>query len=320
MVNMDISKLNELDRMRIEFGNDKFKSIISEMLKSQKHKIVKLLNDENLLFSSLFLLIPEIDKNDLYESLSERNKISLHVCAKIMKDEYLLFRAGEMTSDENAVSTLKWMFDTGVVDDGLSEEFDGVIDRTAGLIIRKYKDRSMLEKISELIFERYKKGHLIHDLVWVFFRAHNTESLMLIAEHIKSSDTKEADFACKLLNLNVTADKQKQYNSYISWLNENNLYLYFTDENFQSTSNPNPCSVDLKYKYLNKEISKPLSLNGEEQVCAECFNSVDEQNKVYLSKYSKKLHDNNPVLWSKWLQYPINEQIDIAKNGLGGML
>jgi len=318
--------LSILDRIRLKDGTDKFKYDFREMGQQQREKAIELINEEGLLHATLFVLIPEIDFLNLYGSLNSRNHMALQLIAKILMDKKMESKVGAILAEnsQEVVSTLRWMLNTGAIDDGLNDKFDKVLDCTAALLIRQHNDKSVLQVIAKIIFKRNRNGHFIHDLVWTFFKAHEPNSLNFIADYIQSPKQKDAELACMLLNLNMSADKQKQYDSYIAWLSENDSFLYFTDQNFQSTSHPDPCGVHLEGKYLNKSISlqngkmlEPLSEN--EQICSNGFNESDQRVKIILSKYSKKLHDHDLNLWSKWLQFPTSKQLIVANNGLGGL-
>jgi hypothetical protein len=126
----------------------------------------------------------------------------------------------------------------------LDDEYEAVMDAAISVLVNIYKDNSILPAVADMIFKRNRKGHYIHDLIWAYFRSSTPDTLKLTAERICSSDQQDIDLACHLLNLEAsysslnTEDRQKQYQTYLQWLNENAPFLYFTGESFQYSSNP----------------------------------------------------------------------------------
>jgi hypothetical protein len=118
------------------------------------------------------------------------------------------------------------------------------MDAAVSVLVNIYIDNSVLPAAADMIFKRNRQGHYTHDLIWAFFRSSTPDALKLTAERICSSDQQDIDLACHLLNFESsylslnTEDRQKQYQTYLQWLNENAPFLYFTGESFQYSSNP----------------------------------------------------------------------------------
>jgi len=321
---------SSLDQIRLNHSVDDFRSTFHDLGEKHKPRAITYINEERLSFPSLFILMPEMEALNLYDKLNARNLIALKMCAKILKDESIGPHEDNLLSDNNGMiyPVLKWMLTTGSAADGLNDEYDIVIDGVASLLIKTYKDTSVLPVVADLIFKRHRKGYLIHDLVWCFFQARDPICLRLIAGYIRSPNQRDVDLAFKLLHFapNDSArgnNRQKQYQDYLSWLQENKKYLYFTGENFQHTSNPEPCSVDLDAKYLCKEVSavdkKPLEpLTETDNNRLKQFHEARQEDEEILSKYSHRIHDQNIRLWNQWIEYPVSKQIEIAKSGNGG--
>lgn len=318
-----------LDKIRLNHSVNDFKSIFHELGEKHKQRAVIYINEERLYFSSLFILMPEIEALDLYEDLNTRNIIAIKMCSKILKDDKMGARIDHLFSENNGMiyPVLKWMLKTGSAEDGLNDDYDIIMDGVASLLIKTYKDTSVLPIVANMIFKRHQKGYLIHDLVWCFFQARNPVCLTLIAGYIRSPNERDVDLAFKLLHIAPKETsrgngRQKQYQDYLAWLQENKKFLYFTGENFQRTSDPQPCDVDLDAKYLCKEISaydkKPLDpLTETDNSRLEHFHEAGEEEAVILSKYSHRIHDQNIRLWNQWIQYPVAKQIEMTKSGNG---
>ncbi len=320
--------VNDLDCVRRRRGIDACKNMLRKLGRDCRQTAVRQINSDGLLFASLFILQPEIKELNLSGELSERNRIALNICEEIKDVKKSGGGSGNSLSfhNETVHSVLLWMFRTGAEDDGLSNEFDQILDITASVLIRTHHEKAILPAIAELMFRRNRKGAYIHDIVWIFFQARDAGSLKLIAGYLRSSVREDVDLARTLLNLpqdtqlRTSGDRQRQYSKYVSWLTENSPYLYFTGESFQLTNSPSACGVNLEAKYLGKNSSprsrKPLApLTEEEKTSLDRFNEAAEEEKAGLAEYSQKLHRENQPDWSQWMQYPVAKQIDIAKYG-----
>jgi len=242
---MALKTLSYLDRVRLVNGSDMCRSYFRELCEREPKRAVSLINDKKLLFVSLFMLMPEIEERGIYEHLNTRNTIAIKICRKILKIDSFLIE-----SREEVYGVLKWMLISGANDDGLSSEYDRIIDGVSSLLINTYTDKALLKVVADVIFRRNRRGAFIHDLVWAFFGANDPNALRIIAEFLRSNVKEDIDLAYKLLNLepnseNGYRDRHKQYLSYLSWVKENYPYIIFTGESFNLTSNPKPVSVDL---------------------------------------------------------------------------
>lgn len=325
-----VDSLNILDEIRIKDGLDGLKRYFNRLSQTKPEEAVNLLNKENLRFTSLFVLQPEIEKSNLFQNLNSRNKIALEITEEILTRQKN-FAVIEYISSEYsqiAYSVLKWMFETGFADDGLNNQFDEVLDITAILLTKIYREASILPVIVDLIFKRYKNKLYIHDLVWAFFEIRNPNTLILIANHLLSTEIKNIQLASNLLHFiptikdNKNTDKYKQYSSFVDWLDENCSFLYFTGQSLQQTNKPIPYAIILEAKYLCKSVSvdtgkilKPLT--DKELKLLEQFKQLDEKTKILLSSFSSKMYHKSKAKWNSWIQSSLTEQIKIAKAGMG---
>jgi hypothetical protein len=326
------TQLSELDKIRISQGKEKLKAYFKNLGENQHDKAVKYINDKKLNFTTLFLLMPEIGLLNRYEELSAKNIIALKICVKIAGGSKIVL--GEDLFFEETKETLypilKWMLITGSKDDGLSNQFDEIMDVAAILLTRTYNDKTVLPVIEQMIFNRYQNGLYIHDLVWALFQIHDKAVLKLVAKHLLSSQPKHVELARTLLSLpdikgsGKSTGKSGQYSSYMSWLKENDGHFYFTGESFQMTSYPKLCDVELAAKYLCKEISphdrEPIvPFTEKENYLIEQFNSLAQEDKHMLSAFSHKMQNKNSQKWNKWIKRPLSEQLENAKSARGGI-
>jgi hypothetical protein len=226
---------------------------------------------------------------------------------------------------EDIHSAIKWILETGYMDDGLNDDFDEVLDRAAVTLIKVYRDRAALPIIAELIFRRNKKNFFIHDLVWAFFEARDIQSLFILAEYLHSDDIKDNELCCKLMRfipeINMRdSSGEDRYVSFNQWIEENNSFLHYTGESFQQSGRPMAYEIVMEAKYLCKIVSvdtgKPLNpYNEYEYKLTDEFNKLADETKILLSNFSFKLHNRNMARWRKWLKLSISEQVRIAEAG-----
>jgi len=327
----NLSTTNSLDRIRINDGIESLITYFHELAEDNNEEAVNLINDENLHFASLFVLRFKISELNLADNLILRNKIALEFVNEVLRGKKSISIMKYISSDYAQIvySVLKWIFETGFFDDGLSNEYDEVLDITAILLTKLYRDEKILPIIADMIFNRNRKNLYIHDLVWAFFESRDPYSLVMIATRLLSSEEKDVELASSLLSFvpgidkNSNLNKQKKYTSFLNWIEENSLFLYFTGQSLQQTNNPAPYAVTLEAKYLCKFISldtgKPLKpLTEKEQQLLDEFNKLDLDTRILLSSFSSMMHHKDRNWWNVWISHPISEQIETAKAMIGG--
>jgi hypothetical protein len=99
--------------------------------------------------------------------------------------------------------------------------------------------------IANMIYKRNRKGLFYHDLVWAYFKIHEVDTLRIFAQGLLSGVPSDFRLCCDLLNINTyipcigeSYDKEKIYESYMYWLNDNSTSITFTDESYQLTGKP----------------------------------------------------------------------------------
>ncbi|MDF2503854.1 MULTISPECIES: hypothetical protein [Clostridium] len=328
MCNSNLNTPNFLDKVRTDKGIDDLKDFFQQLSKKDLKKSINFINDENLQFATLFILREDIEKNNLIDSLLQRNKTALAIIKEILTDKKSNLASKQVSFDHVQIihSTLKWILETGFRDDGMNDEYDQVLDITSILLTKVYMDKTVLPIIADMIFDRHKRGYLIHDLVWAFFQARDPQSLMIIGERLLSSNEEDVKTACRLLNFIPNIDKDKnntredKYSIFLGWIKENSPFLKFTGESFQQTTNPRPYRVVLEGKYLCKNICSDTgkascSPSQEEYKMLNEFKKLDKDTKILLSNFSLKIHHNNIKLWNVWRHYSLEDQIKIARIG-----
>lgn len=329
---MSISSKNQrkfgiIDEVRLNNGIDRFKDVFKDLVNNNPNQAADLINNEKVLFPSLFILESEIRSSGLFTFLSTRNRNALEITNEVLYKDISNTRRQFSENQQDKYTVLKWMLETGYREDGLNDQYDEVLETAAILLSRVYKDKGCLRTIEDLIFKRHRKGAFIYDLVWAFFEASDPESLFMVINRLRSPNMKDIELARKFLNFipcigkNYEEDPIKQYNCSLKWLNQNQRFLYYTGETYLQTTNPCRYAVSLEAKYLQKttlNIHSEPTLTDEEFTYIDRFKRLDDESKLNLSNYSDRLFRISQYKWSKWLQNPIDVQVDIAKRILGG--
>ncbi len=166
----DLNTINFLDKRMDDSGVDNIRSFFYQLAKENEKEALNLINDENLHFTSLFVLRPEIEELNLFQKLNARNRIALGITNEILSSKRNISDVEYLSFDyiQAVHSVLKWMLETGCINDGLDDQYDEILDITAIFLTKIYRDKTVLPIIAEMIFRRYKQGLLIHDLAWGF--------------------------------------------------------------------------------------------------------------------------------------------------------
>lgn len=321
---MNRNSLSCLDSLRLRLGPRRLRYEFRILAARDRSRASRLINEANLQFPTLFILIPDIEAMSLTQMLSDRSREAVRLCTtKDRKSRWKPRKDGPAEFE-----SLKWMFETGHNWDGPMEQYDPydeVIDTCAAVLIKAYKYTAILPSVCDLIFRRNRLGLYIHDLVWSFFEARDPDSLMLIAKYLLSPDAGDLELARRLLHLPggegaaAYGAGQKLYDNFISWLGKNSPYLLFTGQYFQQTSEPEPLVVDDEARYLGKQISpksgKPLEpLTREETLTLLGYRGIPDEERRLLSSYSAKIRDRDPRMWRQWLHGDLVQQVFAARS------
>lgn len=323
-------QISYLDSVMLREGVDKCGSALTEVYKRNGPGAVALINDRRLTFSCFYVLLPRIRELNLGGYLNSRNIIAFRIISQIL--DRRISGGDYLSVKKNRIYTvLKWIFETGSGMDGYDDDYEEILDVTASVLLNTYKDRSILPAAVDMIFTRKKYGRYIHDLVWALFRTEDPQVLRLIADRLRSSDEEEYDLACELLNIGETCgeilnirDRETRHAAYIKWLEENDPFLYFTENGYQFESNPVFSAVDVERRYLNKNMNEykkqPVLPSDElESRCLQAFRALSDQDKELLSRYSRIVHERDEAEWESFVRFPVYEQLNIAKKE-GGLL
>ncbi len=333
-----------LDSVRITEGPARCAEAFREAHRKYGLSAAALINDRRVSFPCLFILVPQIKALRLHKGLNSRNLIALKIIGQILGrrnaggEDYLSVKRNRV------YTVLKWMLETGYQEDGMNDDYEQIMEAVVSVLLNTYKDKSIMPTVIDMIFKRGVKGHYIHDLVWSVFKLNDPQTLRLIAQRLRSPEDRESELAGYLLNIDsietkeepfeygsaaVQAqgeytdeeDKERRYETYIRWLEENDPFLYFTEEGFQYTSNPAFSVIDYERKYLHRKndmhTKQPLlPLNERESAALSSFRLLSEKEKALLSEYSFRKYSSNPDQWEMWIGNPIDEQLMSAKNAM----
>lgn len=326
--------INSLDKIRVRDGTSDLEVFFHGLANEDREEALNLVNAENLHFTSLFVLKDELKSSDLLNDLTLRNKLALEITDEVSKDEKKGSVMKYISSDYTQIvySTLKWIFETGSKDDGLSDDFDEVLDSAAILLTKMYRDETILPIMVDMIFDRNRRNFFTHDLVWAFFESKDPSSLIMIANRLLSNEAEDTELASTLLSFVPGIDKnsnnvskEKKYAYFLNWMDENNSFLYFTGQSLQQVNSPITYVIVLEAKYLCRFVSvdtgKPIKpLTEKEGRILNEFRKLDQNTKIFLSTFSNRMHNRDLNFWNMWIDYPIEKQIEMAKDMAGGMV
>lgn len=325
--------ISTLDSIKNQKGINNLKEFFIQSLTEDEDRAISLINDEESSYSSLFILKDTIKDRNIEHKISKRKRIALILTKEILNGErnFSIINESSFSHVHSLHSTLKWIVESGYLDDGFDNDYDEVLDKASIVLLNVYYDKTIIPTILEMIFKRHINELFIHDLVWAYFQSYDKDSLKLIANRLLSNNESEVDLANKLLNFipkvdeTNTSNNEKQYLYAINWLNENNPYLYSTGESYQQKSNPvfYRLNIDAKYicKYIDVTTGKFIEpLSTDENELLKEFSTLEYPIKSLLSNYSSKLHNESLSLWKAWLSYPLNRKIKTAYRMGGGVL
>jgi len=319
-----------LDRIRLEKGIKYLKEYFARLADEKRDEAVRLINDDSLNFCSLFVLQPEIEKNEMMPELNSRNFNALNIAKLVDKRDYSRFEGLLAGKSQEIYKALKWILETGRLDDGLNPEYCQIMDMAAILLLKKYRSKSSLVAVSDMVFIRNRVGLNIHDLVWALFESRDPHCLLLIARGFLTGHPGDFSLSERLLSFIPASDKDRtksgmeRYIFLKNWLSENRMFLYYTGESMQLTGMPMPYAVCLEAKYLHKPVSADtgkiaVPLSEWEQKLLESFKGIGISSREILADYSYKLAVRNPDIWKQWLALPFPVQKKTAEGNMGGL-
>lgn len=296
---------SQLDSIRQSKGNEACAAFFADTCKSNVQKGLALLMDPRLTYPCFFILMPHIESYRLYQYLDPTAQKAYIIASDIMKSDEGVRGSMLKTKNNAERAALKWMLGTGY-NDTVNGVYDAVLDVAASVLINLYGDKSAMPLAADMLFSRGRQGRNIHDLAWAMFHSRDPEALKLVAQHMDSAS--DSELAGNLLGINKAG---RTGSDYINWLNDNDPYLYFTDDSFQFKSKPAFYSVDLESKYLQHSATD----TGESEALA-VFRQLGDDERTILSDYSHSLR-GDPQKWSAWMQLPVDEQLKEARQSRG---
>jgi hypothetical protein len=235
-----------LDKMRQDGRSSDIKSYYRNLVETDRKEAIRLINDKDLYFCTLYMLKEELARSGLLKCLNYRNLQALVLSNAIYNKHSKFINSLIHSNKSETHEMLKWILITGSEEDGLDNRFDEILELSGALLVRYYKDIEILPVIADMIFDRKRKGLLIHNLVWAFFEARDPGSFLHIAKYLRSEDKSEYELACRLLNfIPCVRDTRSMkgddlYRSAYQWLQENISFLRPTGECLHLTANPIP--------------------------------------------------------------------------------
>ncbi len=327
---MDYSNLHKtscLDALRNNKGTAELKQYFQKLVVQNRYKASSIVNDENLCFGTLYILWPLIARYRPLLNLNTRNTTAIKIMKSIIDKKSSYLRHLDKKDNQAIHSTLTWMMGTGYTDDGLNSQYDEILDTAGLLLVKRYHDTSLVLPMIDIVFSRNRKGTYNHDIAWCVFETRNPQVLVLIANYLNSRNSKDIEFAQKLLwfvpakYTNRNRGTIMDPNGVEYWIRENAPFIEYTGESFQQKHNPAPFSISFKDKYICKPVgASTRSESPYEKKLLDEFECLDNYTKEILSNHSFMLYRQNRDWWNRWMSLPVPEQVRIAKTASGGIM
>jgi hypothetical protein len=340
-----------LDNIRISNGPEGLRRFFSEMLHTDRNRLLELLSDRRLHFGTLYLLKPDIISGGLREALPGIYKKALELSDELcgVKTDGTLQAGRRITpvrrrtgtgpsgrsreggktqaadmifSDTVAAPALGWIAETGWDNDMPEDSYELLMERCTALLLARLRHKPVLPAIADTIFSRHRQGRLIHNLVWAFFEARDRESLYLVAQKLGSPDRRDIALARKLLRFIPGTDDDAMsgpalYYGALKWLSENMPFIYYTGESMQMCPKPLYYAISYEAKYLGRQVSAdscelPGPLRDHENEQLTRFRSLDETQKQLLADVSCALYRQDKHRWESWIRLPVSDQLASA--------
>lgn len=326
---MPASPLSLLDNIRLSNGSEGLRNYYSDLFQNKREKALEMVNDQKLQFGTLFLLRHEFSKAAVSVALNPLYRKALEIAAELIGNKGGQTEKAMRSGNEDTSSVLRWMIRTGYIEDDAGKDYEQLMECTAALLTRSFRDTAVLPEIAEMIFARHRSGKLIHELVWAFFEARSPESLLFIAQRLNSPDCREVELAKRLLCFIPAISEHPGiagsalYSRVLQWLQENRPFLYYTGESLHLCSSPMHYNVSLVAKYLCRPVSvdngEPLlALNEFESRLSSHFRELPEQLQQQLADFSHLLYRRNIYQWNTWIRLSLDEQATLAARMMGG--
>jgi len=327
---MNDGPISLLDNIRISNGEQELRNFFRRQYEIDYVAASEMINDKDLHFSTLFVLKDDLPRKIIEKELNPTYRKALFLAGLLsskyngrQKDIPRVIEKRLRSKKDDYISSLRWIVGTGGPEDNLGSKYEQIIERAAALLVKSFGDTTQLPALAELIFARYRRKALIHELVWAFFEACSPDSLKLLASRLNSSDVRDAQLAKRLLSFipgiadNSLNTRLSPFSTVSGWIDENRPFLCYTGENLHQSNTPMPYSVSLSAKYMCHPVSihtgKPLMryLPGENKKLA-VFEKLSEERQQQLAAFSWLLYRRNIYQWNEWIRLPVDEQIALA--------
>ncbi|HET7628855.1 MAG TPA: hypothetical protein VFK44_10745 [Bacillales bacterium] len=304
-----------LDEVRKKRGIEAVVASFRNLAEKREEQAVADLNDRRLSFPTVYALRKEIEQFGFIEVMHWRTRTAL---------EWLREDQWTLSSDVQSVHpSLKWIVTTGAtetIDAGYLKK----IDEAAALLTMVFRDHSLLPTVADAIFYRCRNDLPYHYLVTAFLEAKNPHSLTLIADKLRSADSKEAACARKMLGFVPGINKQdekddtKPFTAFLRWMEENGPYLRYKGETFDTFSHPTPYVLVYAAKYgghfVSVEDGTPIvKLTKQERRTWERFEVLPLEQQKRLAGLSFRKRRENDDEWVRWMQLSMKKQLKAAQ-------
>lgn len=292
-------KKSTLEAMLYNKKPDEKRMEFLRVARSNPNKAVLLINESATTFIT-FLMLDDIVKTLPLSELSDRCQKTMRICNECMCENCSRHCNGD---DEN---TLLWMTHDCLSYDGANDDYDRIMDYCLGRLVCEFKNKEALDNAVKLLFLRYEKNEFYHDLVWEIFKSDTPLAVEAISEHMEKGTEKEKALCEEILDTLIDDDPED--NSSISkhinnWVRDNEPYIEFMNNSFNSSSCPQFCKVNYYRKYCGCpcfQCGFYLPVNDTDSNYENSFCHMDNRRQAALAKKSCEMRKRDMGAWCRW--------------------
>lgn len=304
-----MNNIINLEKTRQLYGVKKLNEEFQKLLNLNKSTAISTINSQNISFYTFFTLIDVIKSNNLQYCLNSKYIFVLNIT-----DENEQKKLDNLHYNKNSEyhDYLLWIFKTGYKFDGYNNDFDELLDYSAVNLLLNYKNYSILNDVCTLIFKRNRENLYNHDLIWAFLKSKNKFLFLEILKYLKSSNIIDREFANELLSQFTNDKVENSYKYWSKWINENNDFLFYSNQHFQLTSNPKCYLIDYDSKFIGKSCinyTKNSFSDNYHTKTLDDLHKYDEETVKTACNHSYFMRNTNK---SNWEKLSVDDKVNLA--------
>ena len=185
-----------LEKIYKRRGKRYIRMIFENLLKYNREKAICLINEKNISFEVIYVLIPLIFKYKIYNEINEKNKIAVRVYANFNNIEI----ENEAVDDIKMLYALRWIVKSAICAGEIDYNYDRLIDYSVAKLLEGYKDYTIIPQAVDIIFIRNRKGENVCDLVQSIVKSKDFQLKNYLRKYLESNNISDRKLAQELLD------------------------------------------------------------------------------------------------------------------------